>query len=212
MFPKLKSSLLLVWFSASLFAKPTLLNGTAASVGKTLITVQDVYFYRSLQRFREGESPAVLQETGDALKKAIQKVAFEEMVFQEMKSFEVENTPKIEAEKIVSQKKGKGKSKDWQEVLSRFHVTETQAVERLNRTLSVEKFLQRKVDTLTPIVTDSEIEKYYQQNQARFKGSSLEQLKPNIQVLLKKQRVQKGLEEWVRFLKEKYNLVTLLED
>lgn len=202
----------LFFFLSLAWTKPVLLNGTAASVGKTLITVQDVYFYRSLQRFREGESPALLIETGEALKKTVQKVAFEEMVHQEMKSFEFEPVPKTEAEKLVSQKKSQGKTADWQAILNHFQVTEGGAMERLNKTLSVEKFLQKKVDTLTPIVTASEIEKYYQQNQNRFKGSSLEQLKPNIQVLLKKQRVQKGLEEWIRFLKEKYNLVTLLEN
>lgn len=203
---------LFLFLAAFSYSKPTLLNGTAATVGKTLITVQDVQFYRSLQRFREGESPAVLLETGDALKKMVQKVAFEEMVYQEMKSFEVEVGPRTDAEKVVSQKKAAGKSADWQSILNQFQVTESAALDRLHKTLSVEKFLQKKVDTLTPIVTDSEVEKYYQQNQARFKGSNPEQLKPNIQVLLKKQRVQKGLEEWIRFLKEKYNLVTLLED
>ena len=187
-----------------------LLNGTAAVVGKTLLTVQDVYLYRSILRFKEGESPAVLKETDDLLKKTVQKLIFEEMVFNELKSFQYEGVSKSDAEKLASQNRAKH-PQDWKAIQSTFQISEKELTDRLMRALLVEKFLQKKVDTLTPVITDSEIQAYYKQNESKFKGNNFEELKPSIVVLLKKQKMQKGLEDWIKFLKEKYAGVNHLD-
>ncbi|NBY19398.1 hypothetical protein EBQ74_03955 [bacterium] len=68
-----------------------------------------------------------------------------------------------------------------------------------------------KIETVTPVITEDEAQKYFKRNEAQFRGRSYESLKPNIVVLLKKQAVQKSLEEWVRSLKEKYEVTMLLE-
>ncbi len=210
---KLKQSLLLINLAFLIYQAPllgALLNGTAAVVGKTLLTVQDVYLYRSILRFKEGESPAVLKETDDLLKKTVQKLIFEEMVFNELKSFQYEGVSKSDAEKLASQNRAKH-PQDWKAIQSTFQISEKELTDRLMRALLVEKFLQKKVDTLTPVITDSEIQAYYKQNESKFKGNNFEELKPSIVVLLKKQKMQKGLEDWIKFLKEKYAVVNHLD-
>ena len=192
-------------------AKPVLLNGTAAVVEKTLISVQDAYIYRALQRFKSAENPAVLIEDGEDLKKTVQKLVFEQMVYTELKAMKVENNFKPTQSSWLAVEKNKGRSKVWRDLLSHFGLSETQAVERMNRSQQVEEFLQRKAETMTPIITEDEAQKYFKQNEAKFRGSSFETLKPSIVILLKKQILQRGLEEWVRFLKEKYAVVSLLE-
>ena len=64
---------------------------------------------------------------------------------------------------------------------------------------------------MTPVITESEVQKYFKRNEAQFRGRSFENLKPNIIVLLKKQAVQKNLEEWIKSLKDKYEVTLLLE-
>lgn len=201
-------SLFILFFS--LLAHAALLNGTAAVVGKTLLTVQDVYLYRSLLRFKEGESPAVIKETEDQLKKTTQKLIFEEMVYNELKSFQYEGMPRGDADKLINQNKQK-RPNDWKAIQSTYQIGEKELSEKLFRTLQVEKFLQKKVDTLTPVITESEIQAYYRQNESKFKGNNFEELKPSIVVLLKKQKMQKGLEDWIKFLKEKYSVVNHLD-
>jgi hypothetical protein len=200
---------LVAWSSPN---KRTVLNGTAATVGDTILTVQDAHLYRALQRFREGTDKILEREDQDALKRTVQKMVFEEMVFQEMKSLEVEMGDKSNSEKIVqNRKKSKSGAAAWKQMQEQFSLTENALLQRLQRVIAVEQFLQKKVDTLTPIITDAEIERYYKSNEARFRGSSLEQMKPNISLLLRKQSAQKGLEEWVKFLKDKYRVQNQLD-
>jgi len=200
-------------FGAWCAPSPSLLNGTAATVGNRLVTIQDARFYRALQRFREGEADPFKVEQGEELRRTVQKLVLDEMVFAEMKSFQFEAGNRAEAEKLVQAERGKSKAREsqWKELLSRFGKTEVIAVDRLHKTLQVDRFLQKKVETLTPIVTEAEAERYFQQNQTRFYGNTFERLKPSIILLLKKERMQKGLEEWVKFLKEKYGVNNLLE-
>lgn len=194
-------------------AKPLLLNGTAAIVDKTLITLQDAYIFRALHRFKAGESPVLLLEEGEDLKKTVQKLVFEEMVYTEMKAVKLEGNIKSETQHWLGTEKSKNPSqaRAWKEISQRFGLSEGQAIDRMVRSAQVEQFLQKKVETMTPIITEEEVQRYFKQNEARFRGNSFESLRPSIVVLLKKQSLQKSLEEWVRSLKEKYAVVSLLE-
>jgi hypothetical protein len=197
--------------SCVLSAEPSriLVDGTAAVVGKSLITVQDAYFYRALQRYREGTNELFERETGDVLKRTVQKMALEEMVFTEMKSFKLQGEVHSEAEEVVRLRKAKDKGA-WEELLRRYGRSDLSAIERLSKSLSVEHFLERKVETLTPVITEAEAETYFRQNQPRFQGSVFESLKPSIVRILRKERMEKALEDWVHFLRDKYGLTNFL--
>lgn len=190
--------------------KPLLVDGTAASVGKNMVTVQDAYFYRAVQRFRDGEGDPLELEEGEALRRTVQKLVFEDMVQSEMASFKFDGGSRAEAEKIVRARKLKAKPQVWHELTTRFGRGEGAVVDCILRSLQVERFIQKKVETLTPIITQAEVERYYTSNKARFQGSDFESLKPKIILLLKKERMQKGLEEWVRFLRDKYGVTNHL--
>lgn len=202
--------MLLAWLAAPAFADVSFYNGTAATVGKALITIQDARFYRAINRFVAGESGVLEPENGEALRKTVQKMAFEEMVFLEMKAIQFEGATKAQLEEPLRRARSLDKKKLFQNILKTYGRSENEAVERWNRSVQVERFLQKKVETLTPIVTLKEIETYYNQNRERFKGSNFEALRPSIEVLLKKERMRRGLEEWIRFLRDKYGVVNHL--
>jgi hypothetical protein len=188
----------------------TLWNGTAASVGKALITIQDARFYRALNRYVAGEPKLLEPEAGEALRKTVQKMAFEEMVFLEMKAIQFDAGSRSQADEPLRKARGQDKRGAFSSILKTYGRTETEAFERWNRSYQVERFLQKKVETLTPIVTLKEVEIYFNQNRDRFKGSNFDSLRPSIEVLLKKERMRKGLEEWIRFLRDKYGVVNHL--
>ncbi len=202
--------LVLALLASTARADVTYYNGTAASVGKTLITVQDARFYRALNRFVASEANPMDPENGEALRKTVQKMAFEEMVFLEMKAIQFEGATKAQLEEPLKRARAQDKKKLFGSLLKTYGRSENEAVERWNRSVQVERFLQKKVETLTPIVTLKEVETYFNQNRERFKGSNFEALRPSIEVLLKKERMRKGLEEWIRFLRDKYGVVNHL--
>lgn len=201
---------------STLQARTISIDGTAAVVAKVLITLQDAYFFSGLQHFKEGERVSLKREEGEELRNVVQKIALEEMVLAEMKSLQLDAAAsqnegtRGDAQRLIQMQKDKGREGEWRQLLQRYGRSEGVAVERLARSLAVERFLQRKVETLTPIITDAEVDRYMAQNPKRFRGGDLESLKPGIVLLLKRERMQKGLEEWVKVLKEKYGVTNLL--
>jgi hypothetical protein len=196
-------------FTSTLYAQPKLLNGAAAVINKRVVTVQDAYIFRALQRVKTGVQPPILEEEGEELKRTVQKIVFEDMVLAEMKSIQKE----IDVRNEVNQwlKEMKEKRRGVEVVKKRYGLSDSDLSERISRTLSADKFVQLKIETVTPVITESEVQKYFKRNEAQFRGRSFENLKPNIIVLLKKQAVQKNLEEWIKSLKDKYEVTLLLE-
>lgn len=190
-------------------SRGVLINGTAAIVDKKVITIQDAYIFRSLNRIKAGVQPVISEEEGNELKKTVQKLILEGMVLAEMKNIQKEIGVQSEVNSWL--KDGSNKRKSILEVMKRFGQTEAELAQRMTRTLSADKFVELKIQTVTPVITGDEILKYYKRNEAQFRGRSFDNLKPNIIVLLKKQAVQKSLEEWVKSLKDKYTVTLLLE-
>lgn len=188
------------------------LDGTAARVGDVLVTVQQAYAYRAIKGFLDGEADPLVIETGEALRRTVQKYVFEEMVLFEIKSLQFDAGGGADAERALKSQLAKNTTRKevWKRILLRYKLSEAAALKICSRTLQVERFVQKKVETLTPVITQSEVERYYEQNKAKFKQSDLDALRPNILLLLKKEKTQKGLEEWVRGLKNKYQVVNLL--
>ncbi|MCB0404551.1 MAG: hypothetical protein KDD51_07170 [Bdellovibrionales bacterium] len=206
-----KVVVLLLWLAWAPWALGVLLNGTAAKVGKTIITVEDAYFYHALGAFKTGSETSLNRPSPAELRKTVQKIIFEEMVALEAQSFKFQEVPKGLAQAQINRQKGKSRPEQWRQILSRFGKTEGEALALLDRSILVERFVQRKVETLTPIITDVEVERYFRQNPGRFKDKTVETAKPTIVLILKKQRVESGLEEWIRFLKKKYAVAEYLE-
>jgi len=205
--------LALLWIlQSSSFAALELTNGAAASVGTRVITVRDAAFYRALQKFREGGNNPFVKESGEELKKTVQKVALEEMVYLEMKSFRYGSSERAEAEKLLRQKKALDKAGSFKRILREFGKSENQAIDSLARSLEIEKFLQKKIETLTPVITDAEVERYYRQNPGRYPVGDMESNRAQIIRDLKFERMQKSLEDWVQSLREKYKFVNHLPE
>lgn len=190
-------------------AAPELLNGAAASLGSKVITVRDAQFYRALQKYRDGGTNLFARESGEDLKKTVQKVALEEMVFLEMKSFRYGSSARAEAEKLLRSRRQGDKANQWSRLLREYNKSENSVVEALSRSLEIEKFLQKKIETLTPVITDAEAERYYRQNSSRYPGA-LETNRAQVVRDLKFERMQKSLEDWVQSLREKYHFVNHL--
>lgn len=187
-----------------------IVDGTAAKVGKLLIMVQDARFRFALDAFRAGQPPPK-DPDATSLKRTVQRMIFEEMVAQEAITFQFPAVPMGDAETAVKARNAGSGRVHWKEILRVYSKTEKEALELVRKSLLVAKFVDRKVETMTPIITDAEAERYYRDNQSNYSGENFNAVKPTIVLLLKKQKVEKGLEDWIGQLKSKYGVVNYLE-
>jgi len=93
--------------------------------------------------------------------------------------------------------------------LAAFFVNSNLAEGFLKSSLFAEKFLRKKVDTLTLLVTEADIDLYIRNYPERVKKLSGD-VRKLIAEALKKERTDKGLQDWIDFLTEKYSATYLL--
>jgi hypothetical protein len=133
----------------------------------------------------------------------------ERMILLEAKAVEFKVTQPQEAAQLVKSQASNGRSLEWKAILSSFSLNPAQALEKLQSSLYAEKFLKRKVDTLTLLVTEADIDSYMRNYPERVKKLSGD-VRQWITEALKKERRDKGLQDWIDFLTEKYTATYLL--
>jgi len=206
------SPCILLFHSVLLFAgAATLLTGSAAKVGEKVVTVRDVSYFAALHRLKEKKwSDPFASLPLEELKRYTKRVMLEEMCIAEIKSLDFLGPKKAEAAELVALQKAKGRAA-WGEFLKFYGHTEEQAVELLVRSLTVDKFLEQKMETLTPLISEEEITQYLSQTGAKSSGSGEnETVRQSVARLLRQEKMQKGLENWLSALQEKYLAVSLL--
>ncbi len=211
------SSLLPSLFVAmsALAATPTLVDGMAAKVAGQVLTVRDARFYLALSRFRDGKADPLAPETPAELKSAVQRLSLEEMVYSELRSLKFEGGSRADAEALLKARKKPPGNKVWDRILKQFGQTDAQAIDKVWKSSQVEKFIQRRVETMTPIVTPAEIDRFLRQRgrggDKKLDEAELERLRPGAAQELKKDLMRKELEEWIVLLKRKYSVTNYLE-
>ncbi len=181
--------------------------GTAAAVGNDLYTVQDAYFFQNIRNLVDGKGFSLQPVAIEDLKRGVNRLLFEQMVMGEMKSLKIDFSLRSKA--VGQWNTLKKNTKDWRKLFVTYGKTEADVVDAVWRRLEVEEFLEKKIETFTPIITDTEVERYFEQNN-KIKTETLESQRAGIRTLLQKKQVEKSLAQWIRFLQEKYAVVNLL--
>jgi hypothetical protein len=193
----------------------TLIDGMAAKISGQILTVREARFFLALQRFRDGKTDPFAPEGQGELRSSVQRYLLEEMVYSELKSLKFEGGSRGDAEKSLAQRKKAPASKTWDRLLKTYGKTDAETVDRVWKSQQAEKFIQRRVETMTPIVTSSEIDRYIRQKAAsqdkRVDDRDLEKQRPQAAQELKKDLMRKELEEWIVLLKRKYSVTNYLE-
>lgn len=195
---------------SSLALATVLLSGSAARVGDKVVTIRDVNYFAALHRLKEKKwGDPFTPLASEDLKRYTKRFLLEEMCFSEVKSLEFQGPKRAEASALVGVQKGKNRSQ-WAEFLRFFGKSEEQATEVLFRSLTVDKFLEKKMETLTPLITEEEITQYLSQTNPNPQASDKEALRQSVARLLRQERMQKGMENWLASLQAKYSAVSLL--
>jgi hypothetical protein len=128
---------------------------------------------------------------------------FETAAFRESQSL---STIQIEADEIDSLvtlvKNRLQKNPEWK----RLEVTDAELKSWVERKKISSEYLKLKASSLTTIVTDQEIQDYYEKNRVKFGSTPLEDQKSNIKLYLQKERQRQRIQEWMSALKTKYQI------
>jgi protein-disulfide isomerase len=77
--------------------------------------------------------------------------------------------------------------------------------------ITKEKLIENEIASKAPDPAQSEIDAYYEQNKARMGGQTKEQLAPQIGAMLKQQKMATVQADYVKQLRQKYGVKTMLE-
>ncbi len=219
--PRFGQIALALWFAgapvwaARAPSNKVLVDGMAAKISGQVITVREARFFLALHRFREGKTDPFAPEGQGELRGSVQRYLLEEMVYSELKSLKFDGGNRGDAEKALAARKKPPGRKVWDRLLQTYGKTDAEAVDRVWKSQQVEKFIQRRVETMTPIVTSAEIDRFIRQKAAsadrRLDEKDLEKQRPMAAQELKKDLMRKELEEWIVLLKRKYSVTNYLE-
>lgn len=194
--------------------KTVLLNGIAAEISGKPTTVEEVYLHHALERVRQGQLPLLNLDSADVVHAWVQKFILDRIVLDEMKSLDFESTPKSDAAQILAErKKNKPFKIEWDKLLNYFKMTEDKALNLLWRNQQAEKFLEKKVETLTPLITQEELTQYLNTHNPGWEKQSDDEkreLRTRTERLLKKDHAELQIRDWIVRLKRKYSVVQYL--
>lgn len=91
-------------------------------------------------------------------------------------------------------------------------VSPKELAEAVTRKLRAKKFIQFRFDSSMFVATDSEVQRYFEENREKFGEMSFQNSKENIKSLLSKRQVEKRLQDWFEILLSKYQVKNLITE
>lgn len=199
-----------------LFAMPlaqaVIVDRVAIIVANAIVKDSDIDEDLRVTAFLNNESPAANES---ARKKAASRLIDQALIRKEIQSGEYPSAPVAEAQSLLADlKKRYPGEAAYKKVLSSRGIDEEEVKDRLLWQLTVLRFIDARFRPAA-LVTDEEIEKYYNQNQRQLratnpgKPATLDALRAEIQDTLTGERVNELLDEWLNRRRQDTKIVYL---
>lgn len=191
--------LFLVLLTVSLLAQK-LITQTVGTSAFQVVTSRDVKASAILNQILKNQAPANYQELSED---EVNRVLFEIAIFRESQNLSAVKLDESEIQTLVDEAQRKLKARaDWKSL----GASEAELKSWIERKRVAMTFFDLKVNSLIGIVTDDEIQQYYEKNRVKFGSSSFESQRESILLFLKKQNQKQRIADWVSALKTKYQV------
>jgi hypothetical protein len=194
------------------FAQAVIVDRVAIIVGNAIVKDSDIDEDLRVTSFLNGESPVFNQA---ARKKAASRLIDQALIRKEIQSGDYPSTPVAEAQNLLANlKKRYPEEAVYKRALASDGIGENEVKDRLLWQLTVLRFIDARFRPAA-LVTDEEIEKYYDQNQQQLraanagKPATLDALRAQIQDTLTGERVNELLDEWLNRRRQDAKIVYL---
>lgn len=144
-----------------------------------------------------------------AFGKAVQETLLETVISLEAQSFNVIQISEDERKKAVTQalKNLKG-SKIWKDL----QVSPAELETAVGKKIQAKRFIQFRAQSSVLPITDSEAQKYFNENRLKFGDLPFENFKENIKSYLSRTQVERRLKDWYDVLLNKYQVKNLIAE
>ncbi len=182
------------------------LTQTVGTAAFQVVTTREVKALELISRALEKEmKDSVLQISQDNASRTL----FELAIYREAQTLSAITLEPEELRSLVTSVRNKlQKNSDWK----RLDVTDEELKTWVERKKIASDYLKLKGSSLTAIVTDQEIQDYYDKNRVKFGSTPIGDQKSNIRLFLQKESQQKRIQDWLNALKIKYQIRNDLAD
>lgn len=187
-------------YSQSQPSKGSVLTQTVGTSAFQVVTSREVRASSLLGQAMKSDLQNVLVET---TADDVNATLFEVAIFRESQSLNAVKLQPEEIDRIFSQVKSRLQGrKEWKKL----EVQDQELRQWIERKRVAEVFLELKSNSLTSIVTDQEIQDYYERNRVKFGSTPLEDQRENIRRFLQKENQKQRVQDWLTALKTKYQV------
>lgn len=199
-------TLLLSWALAQQPAKGPIITQTVGTSAFQVVTTREVKASSWLSRALKSELQNTLAES---TKSEANATLFEIAIYREAKSLGAVSLKKEEIDSLILTAKSKlQKNSEWKKL----EVQEDELRQWIERKRTSEIFMELKMNSLTSIVTDQEIQDYYDRNRVKFGSTPLAEQRDTIQKFLQKENQKQRMQDWLSALKTKYQVRNDLQE
>ena len=193
---------IILCFSLLSFAQNSkkILSQTVGTSAFQVVTSRDVKASTILSQVLKKNSPENYQELSAD---DVSRTLFEYAIFRESESLSAIKLEPTELDTLLSQIQPQLKKRsDWKAL----EASDAELKSWLLRKKVAMTYFDLKVNSLLGIVTDEEVQNYFDRNRIKFGSTSVESQKDSIKVYLQKENQKQRIEDWISALKVKYQV------
>jgi hypothetical protein len=180
--------------------KGPVLSQTVGTAAFQVVTSREVKASNILNQVFKNKTPENYQELSE---NDINQTLFEVAIYRESQSLSAVKLSDEELKSLVQETLvGLRKRSDWIQL----EASDFELKSWIERKKIAMTYFDLKMNSLIGIVTEDEIQQYFEKNRAKFGSTSFESQKESIRVFLQKQNQKLRIQEWVGALKVKYQV------
>lgn len=175
-----------------------------AQVSEHIVTSREVYLFYALNQLLDNQSldSKVLNIESDEFAREIRETLQDWCVFLEARAFQAvpvfeEDVQKFYSGVIVK----KWMQHPWQK---QYEYSHRELRDNLIRVMQARQLMQFRGQASSIPISDSDAQKYYEENRFKFGEAKFENVKDNIKSFLAKSQAEKRMYDWIELLKAKY--------
>ena len=187
-------------FAQSPKPKGPILSQTVGTAAFQVVTSREVKASSILNQIFKNKTPENYQQLSE---NDINQTLFELAIFRESQSLSAVKFSDEELKSLVQETSvGLQKRSDWKKL----EASDLELKTWIERKKIAMTYFDLKMNSLLGIVTDDEIQQYFEKNRVKFGSTSFESQKESIRVFLQNQNQKLRIQEWVAALKVKYQV------
>lgn len=201
-----KLSLFISLIVVSTLKAETILTQTVGTAAFQVMTSRELKANELIARALEKEmkEPSI-QISQDIVNRTL----FEVAIYRESQSLSAIKIDLAEINSLMETVKNRlQKNPTWKKL----EVTNEELKTWVERKKVATEYMKLKASSLTTIVTDQEIQDYYDKNRVKFGSTPIGDQKANIRLFLQKESQKQRVQEWMWALKTKYQIRNDLSD